>query len=212
MKALAAEKEALEASHSAALNEAADQLNAQEAKVAGVAVLEQELADLKKEKEETANKLSELEVEILELKESQEMVEDAQVHALAKVKTLEEELAQATVAFQQALDNAAAKDSEYHQRATDTQNAHDEKLKVIADEQATAVAHLEALKQELGASQAALEQAKADAQVASEGYSSALEEAEKLHLSKQGELTEKIKQISEELEVRIISIFNDDNI
>ena len=210
LKVLTVEKEALETSHSATLNELEEKLSAHEAKVAGVAALEQELGDLKKEREETANKLSELEVEILEVKESQEIAEEAKAQALVKMTTLEKELAKATAATQQALDDAAAKDSEHLQRATDTQNAYDKKLEAIANEQTVVVAHLETLKQELAASQAAHKQAEADAQALSKDHGLALEEAEKLHLIKQGELTEKIKQTSEELEVRIITISNGD--
>jgi len=202
LEALIAEREVLKAAHSAALRDATTKLDGYQSKAANVETLEKDLLELKADKEEAAAKLSELEVEILELKESQEKAEDEHGQALSRIKLMEEELANAVAATQQAINDAAAKGSEHLQRAADIKNAHDVELTSIAEEQAKVVEHLEALKAELAASQAAHEQANFDAQVATEDHNRRLGEAEQLHLAKQGELMEQIQRISAELEVR----------
>ena len=202
LEAVVAEAEALKATHNMALKDATTKLNEYQSKAADVETLGKELAILKAEKEEAANKLSELEIEILELKESQDKAEDEHGQSLARVKALEDELVKAVAATQQAIDNAIAKDSEHLQHAADVKKAHDEKLKVISDEQAKLEAHIEALKAELAASQAAYKQAKVDVQTVAEDHSRQLSEAERLHLDKQDELMGKIQKISAELEVR----------
>ena len=201
LEATTAETEALKAAHSAALEDVAAKLNEQRDKAANVETLEKELADLKTEKEETANKLSELEIEILELKESQDKAEDEHGKSLSRVKSLEEELATAVAATQQAANAATAKDSEHLQLAADVKNKHDQELKVLTDEHAKVMAHLDNLKEVLAASQAAHEHAKADAQSATEDHARQLSEAEQHHLTKQAELTAQIQKISAELEV-----------
>jgi ribosomal protein S4 len=75
-------------------------------------------------------------------------------------------------------------------------------LKAVTEERAKAIAQFDALKVELATNQAAHEQAKTDAQAATENYSHQLSEAQQLHLVKQGELMEQIQKISAELQVR----------
>lgn len=202
LEALIAEREVLKAAHSTALRDATTKLDEYQSKATNAETLEKDLLELKADKEEAAAKLSELEVEILELKESQEKAEDEHGQTLSRIKLLEEELANAVAATQQAMNDAASKDGEYLQRAADIKNAHDAELSSIAEEHAKVVAHLEALKAELAASQAAHEQANTDAQMATEDHNRRLSEAEQLHFAKQGELIEQIQRISAELEVR----------
>jgi chromosome segregation ATPase len=202
LEAITAEKEALQATHTKALEDAAAKLDEQRSKAAGVEALEKELADLKAENGEHANRLSELEIEILEAKESQDKAEDERGKALSSVKLLEDELARAVEATQQANDDAIARDGEHRQRAADLKQAHNEELKAVIEEQAKVAVQLENLKEELAASLAARELAKADAQTATEGHTRQFSEAEQRHLAKQEELTAQIQKISTDLEVR----------
>ncbi|KZP10531.1 hypothetical protein FIBSPDRAFT_801088 [Athelia psychrophila] len=200
LEAIATATEALKTAHSSALHEATTKLREQEQKVASVEALETELSELKAQKEETSNKLSELEIEILELKESQDQAEDAHSHSLAKVKNLEDALATALAATQQAIDSAVEKDTEHTQRASDLNSTHQSALEAIREEQAKVSASLEALKEELAVAQAAHEQAKAGAVTASEDHTRQIGELEQLHSAKQEELSEQITKVTAELE------------
>lgn len=197
--AAVAEAKTLKAAQTAALDEATAKLREYEAKAAGAEALEKELARLNVD---NANKISELEVEILELKESQEKADDEHGVFLARIKVLEGELAKAIAATQEAVDNATAKDSGHLQHVAEVKKAHDEELKTLSEEQAKVVAQLEALQKELEASQAAYQKAISEAQIATEDHALKLSEAEQLHLRKQADLAEQIKEVTTELEVR----------
>lgn len=98
---------ALQASHTAALEEASSKVKGLEEelkeKTSTLDALSAQIAELKTEKEETANKVSELEIEILELKEGQESAEEERSSAAQKTKALEDELATAIAATQKVL-------------------------------------------------------------------------------------------------------------
>jgi len=161
------------------------------------------LLRLREEKEEIVGKLSELEVEILEMKESQELAEDQREQSLSRIKATEEELQRATSAKQQAIDEAKAKEADHIALLDEIKNLHHEALDAASKERTEAVVALEALKEELATSLAAQEQAKVDAQAALEEHGHKLEEIEEVHKSRETELSDEIKRITSELEVRI---------
>lgn len=98
---------ALQSSHTTALEEALDKARALEEelreKTSTLEDLSTQVEALKNERAETANKVSELEIEILELKEGQESAEEDRSTAAQKTKALEEELATAIAATQKVL-------------------------------------------------------------------------------------------------------------
>lgn len=208
LDAISMEAKALRAAHTAALQDATAKLKEYETQAANVETLEKQLAALKAEKEDTVYKLSELEIEILELKDSQGKEEDAKGKVLANVKALEEHLAETVAATRQAIDDATAKGVEHVQNVTDIKNAYEEELKALASEQAKSVAQLDVIQKELATSQAAHSLAKTDIQAMTEDYVRNLSEAEQIHLAKQNELAEQIKKITDELEVRLYTLWN----
>ncbi|KZT30690.1 hypothetical protein NEOLEDRAFT_1053426 [Neolentinus lepideus HHB14362 ss-1] len=200
LDAIQAESEALQKAHVAALEEAQTRVSELENKAAQADALAAEVAELTSEKDETANKLSELEIEILELKEAQEKAEDERTESLAHIKALEVQLAEATVATQQVLEEAKAKEEEHAQKLGDAEKSHFEALQAASDEQAKVMAQLETLKEELAQAQSAHEQAKADAQAAAEEHVQKLDEVEKFRLEKETELTQELERVKSELE------------
>lgn len=199
--AIAAEAEALKLSHTAALEEAHAKVKRLETLIEELNV---QLAGLKTDKEENASKLSELEIEILELRESQEAVEDERERLLARIKTLEEELLKTSDATRQALENAKAREEEFSAQVGKIQSTHSDAIQAASEEQAKLVASLEALKVELVGALEANKSSKTEALEVLEGHARKLAEAEQAYLNKQSELSDEIRRITTELEVRLI--------
>ncbi|KAJ7293443.1 hypothetical protein C8J57DRAFT_1269062 [Mycena rebaudengoi] len=179
--AIEAEIQQLKAAHTQALEDAHAKIEAAEGKAGLVESLDAQLVGLRAEKEDAVTKLSEIEVEVLELKESHETAEDDLAKAAASISSLEQQLAQALAATQQAIDDATAKETEYTSKADEAKA-------------------LEALKTELEAALASHEETKAAAHAAVEEHTRLLGEAEEGYLKKQSELSDEVRRITMELE------------
>lgn len=193
--AIEVEIQTLKAAHTQTLEEAQAKLEAAESKAALAQSLEDQLTALRAEKEDAVAKLSEIEVEVLELKESQESAEDERAKTAARIPLLEQELSQAMAATQQAIDNALAKETEYASQSDGAKALHEGELKAVSEAHAQTTSQLEALKAEL-------EAALATHQATSEEHTRRLGEAEEGYVKKQTELSEEIRRITTELEVR----------
>lgn len=209
IKALEGNAELVKAEHAKALQETESQLKVLQEKAALADELNAQVARLKEEKEENAGKLSELEIEILELKESQEAIEDERERSLANVKSLEDQLLGAASTAQQADEDFKAREANRAARFEKTENDHREALQAASEEQDKLTSALEAIRTELAKSQAARDEAEANAREAAEQYALKLEQAEQGYLQKQSELMEQIKRITAELEVcdKLVEMF-----
>jgi chromosome segregation ATPase len=199
--AIEAEIQQLKAAHTQALEDAHAKIEAAEGKAGLVEGLDAQLVGLRAEKEDAVTKLSEIEVEVLELKESHETAEDDLAKAAASISSLEQQLAQALAATQQAIDDATAKETEYTSKADEAKAVHDSELKAASEAHAQTVSQLEALKTELEAALASHEETKAAAHAAVEEHTRLLGEAEEGYLKKQSELSDEVRRITMELEV-----------
>ncbi|OJA16140.1 hypothetical protein AZE42_00081 [Rhizopogon vesiculosus] len=200
LETITAEAEALTASHASTLQGLHATLSEAQARAADTDALEAQVQQLKAEREDNANKLSELEVEILELKESQEQAEDEHAQVLDRLQTLEEELADAAAATQNALDASKVREVQHAQLTDEMEEAHNGELQAAKNELSKIVADLEGLRDDLAAAHAAHEQTRLEAQSAAEEHERQLDETEGEFLSKHLELSEEIKRINAELE------------
>ncbi|KAG1820125.1 hypothetical protein EV424DRAFT_1615573 [Suillus variegatus] len=162
--------------------------------------LEAQVKQLRAERKENANKLSELEVEILELKESHERAEDDHAKVLDRLKRLEEELAHAAAATQNALAASKIREEQHAEQLAEVKEAHSGELQAANDEISDVVAELAALREELAAAHAAHEQTKIEAHNTADDHELQIEETESEFFSKHLELSEEIKRITIELE------------
>jgi chromosome segregation ATPase len=162
--------------------------------------LEAQVKQLRTEREENANKLPELEVEILELKESHERAEDDHAKVLDRLKRLEEGLAHAAAATQDALAASKVREEQHAEQLAEVKKAHSGELQAANDEISDVVAELAALQEELAAAHAAHEQTKIEAHNTAEDREHQIGEAESEFFSKHLELSEEIKRITIELE------------
>ncbi|KAG2755531.1 hypothetical protein P692DRAFT_20716576 [Suillus brevipes Sb2] len=197
---ISAEVEALRASHALTLQDLHARSSEAQERAADADALEAQVKQLKAEREENANKLSELEVEILELKESHERAEDDHAKVLDRLKRLEEELAHAAAATQNALAASKVREEQHAEQLAEVQEVHSGELQAANDELSDVVAELAALREELTATHAAHEQTKIEAQNTAEDHERQIEETESEFFSKHLELSEEIKRITIELE------------
>lgn len=197
---ISAEVEALRASHALTLQDLHARSSEAQERAADADALDAQVKQLKAEREENANKLSELEVEILELKESHERAEDDHAKVLDRLKRLEEELAYAAAATQNALAASKVREEQHAEQLAEVQEVHSGELQAANDELSDVVAELAALREELTAAHAAHEQTKIEAQNTAEDHERQIEETESEFFSKHLELSEEIKRITIELE------------
>lgn len=203
VETVTAEVNSLRVAHDRTLQEAAARSSESQQRAAEVIALTAQIGGLKTEREESAAKISELEVEILELKESQEDTEDEHRRTLDRLQKLEAELMEAVAATQQALRDAEARDAGSAQKAADVALLHADEVQLIKSDLANAVSEVEALKTELAAAHVAHDETKAAAHASAEAREEEMEEAEQSYLSKHIELSEEIKRLTAELEVRM---------
>jgi chromosome segregation ATPase len=198
----------------ASLSQALGDIQVKLAKLKGteaeVKALSDQVAELNAEREKTASRISELEVEVLESQESQEAAEDRHTQSLARLKSLEEQLAQAVKATEAAELEAKAREEQHHAEAAEARKAYEAAVEATAEHHAKAISDIEALKEELNLAKAANEQAKLDAQAAAESHSRKLSEAESLYVSKKSEFSKEIQRITDDLEVRPFHFFKND--
>ena len=204
VEAITAEANSLRAAHDSALQEAVTRSRESQQRAAEANTLTAQIGELKAEREESAAKISELEVEILELKESQENTEDEHKRTLGRLQKLEAELSEAVAATQQALRDAEARGLESAQKATNVALLHADEVQLIKSDLAEAVSEVEVLKTELAAAHIAHDETKAVAHASAEAHEQEMEETEQSYLSKHIELSEEIKRLTVELEVRMI--------
>lgn len=197
---ISAEVDALRASHALTLQDLHARSSKAQERAADADALEAQVKQLKAEREENANKLSELEVEILELKESHERAEDDHAKVLDRLKRLEEELAHAAAATQNALAASKVREEQHAEQLAEVKEAHSGELQAANDEISDVVAELAALREELAAAHAAHEQTKIEAHNTAEDHERQIEETESEFFSKHLELSEEIKRITIELE------------
>jgi predicted nucleic acid-binding Zn-ribbon protein len=207
VETVTAEVNSLRAAHDRALEEASAMSSESQQRAAEAISLTAQIGELKTEREESAAKISELEVEILELKESQEDTEDEHKRTLDHLQRLEAELAGAVAATQQALRDAEARDAESTQKAADVALLHADEVQLIKSDLANAISEVEALKTELAAAHVAHDETRAAAHASAEAREEEMEEAEQSYLSKHIELSEEIKRLTIELEVRMALVF-----
>lgn len=203
VETVTAELNSLRAAHDRALQEATVRSSESQQRVTEAIALTTQIGELKAEREESAAKISELEIEILELKESQENAEDQHKRALDRLQKLEAELTAAVAATQQVLRDAEARDAESTQKAADVALLHADEVQIIRSDLTKAVSEAEALKTELAAAHLAHNETKAAAHASAEEHEQEMEEAEQSYLSKHIELSEEIKRLTAELEVRM---------
>ena len=202
VETVTAEANSLRAAHNKALQDAAARSSELQQRAADVVTLTTQIGELKVEREESAAKISELEVEILELKESQENTEDEHKRTLDRLQKLEAELSDAIAATQQVLRDAEARDAESTQKVADATLLHANAIHLIKSDLTKAVSEIDVLRTELAAAHVAHDRTKAAAHASAEAYEQEMEETEQSYLSKHIELSEEIKQLTAELEVR----------
>lgn len=201
LQALEEETEVLKGTQIQASEQLGNTIAELERKAAQIRALEAQLLDLKNEKEDSANKLSELEIEILELRESQETDGDERERTASKVRSLEDEVTIAKEAVEQAQLAAFAKEADVAEQTEKAKQRYDGQIKAMSDEHAALVTAFEALKVELAAAVASVEQARIDAIAKEEAYMLEREEAQEMFTTKELELTAEIQKILSELEV-----------
>lgn len=201
LQAIKSEVQKLTADHAQVLETAQQQIQALKDQAVTAESLAAQVEELNKANEEKATKVSELEIEILEIKEDQETAGDEYTKTLARIKSLEEELAAATAAVHAAAEAAKAKEEEFGVASTSASQAHSDELSKANAEYSTLLSQLKALEGELAAAIAVNEQAKVDTQAAADEHQALLAEATDLHLEKEQALTEEIQKITAELEV-----------
>lgn len=214
VETVTAEVSGLRAAHNKALQDVGAMSSELQQRTADAVTLTAQIGELKAEREENAAKISELEVEILELKETQEDAEDEHRKTLERLQKLEAELTEANAATQQVLCDAEARDAENAQKAADATLLHANTVHLIQSDFSKAVSEIETLRSELAAAHVAHDETKAAALASAEAHEREVEEAEHSYLSKYIELSEEIKQLVAELEVRVtlcvcVWIFND---
>lgn len=200
LDALHAEMEALRTTHDIALQDAAIQLTEAQQRASEVASLTALIEALKAEREENAHRISELEVEVLELKESQENAEDERNKLITSLKKAEADLGQAHSALEGQIQDANAKKEESAREIANLQQAYEEKIALLKDDLASAIAEIADVKNQLAAVNISYEEMKKEAETAAEEHERQLEESERSYLSKHIEFSEEIKRLSAELE------------
>ncbi|KAH9984657.1 hypothetical protein BJV74DRAFT_931690 [Russula compacta] len=197
--AIQTEITALKEAQANALDTATAKINALESQVSRAETLTAEVSSLRAEKEETSNKISELEVEILELRDAKDLAEEEREKSLTQISALQEEVATATAATGDAVQDAAAKESAAAERLDEIKKQHEaalaqvlEESKKLTEQLHNSQAEIDRLRNSLGA---------ANTVVAStaEGHARQLAEAEQAHQTQQDELTAEIERISAEL-------------
>lgn len=165
LEAIKAESDASIAAQRKAHAEAADRIKALEAEVENSLLLSAEVEQLKKEKEEVETKLSEMEIEVLEYRESVEKAADEQEKALARLRTIEQELAAAKQTNASAAEALRLKEQEY--------GVVLENLRVLESELVVARETHETLQADMKATEEAHAQMLAEIQRQHEGSSTA---------------------------------------
>ena len=204
VETITAELNALRTAHNRALQEAAVRASESQQRAADATILTVQIGEFKAEREEHVAKISELEVEILELKENQEDAEDEHRRTLNRLQTLEAELTEAVAATQRVLRDAEAREAESAQKATEVVLLHADEVQLIKADLAKAVSEVQTMKTELAAAHAAHDETKVAAHASAEAHEQEMEETEQSYLSKHIELSEEIKRLTAELEVRMI--------
>ncbi|KAI6008333.1 hypothetical protein F5J12DRAFT_937441 [Pisolithus orientalis] len=171
-----------------------------DARASEVASLTALIEALKAEREENAHRISELEVEVLELKESQENAEDERNKLITSLKKAEADLGQAHSALEGQIQDANAKEEESAREIADLQQAYEEKIALLEDDLASAIAEIADVKNQLAAVNVSYEEMKKETETAAEEHERQLEESERSYLSKHIEFSEEIKRLSAELE------------
>lgn len=207
VETVTAEVNSLRVAHNRALQEAAASSSESQQRTAEVIALTAQIGELKAEREESAAKISELEVEVLELKEGQEDAEDEHKRTLDRLQKLEAELMEAVTATQQALHDAEVRDAESTQKAANVASLHADEVQLIESDLAKAVSEVEALRTELAAAHIAHDETKAAAHASAEAHEQEMEEADQSYISKHIELSEEIKRLTAELEVRMTLVY-----
>ncbi len=199
LEVIKAENATLKTAHDEALDNAAARISRLELQVSLAEAL---TASLRAEKEKTSNKLSELEVEILESKEAQELAEAELGSRKAQIDALSAEVAKATDDADNAIREAAAKESVASEHLEEVRKQHAESLTLAVEESKKLAEQLRVLQAEIDELRINLEVANATAVSAAEEHTRNLEEIEKVHQAQREELTAEIGRISSELEVR----------
>lgn len=196
--AIKAETDALRAAHSQALEDATSKIQALESKTANLAALESELVTLKEEKEESAHRISELEVEVLEARESVEKAEDDQARALARAKSLQEELSKTIAASEEEL---KTKETEHANQleAITLQHGHD--LNTLKAEQESLLMKLSTLEADLADAQSSLEKARSEHLTSVDEHAMHVQSLEKSSQDALAKLNVELQGVSKELEV-----------
>lgn len=203
VETVTAEANTLRAAHNKALEDVTAMSNELQQRTADIVSFTARIGELKAEREESAAKISELEIEILELKESQEDVEDEHKRTIDRLQKAEAELTEAIAAMQQVLRDAEARDAESTEKAASVALLHANAVDLIKSDLAKAVSEIETLRIELATAHAAHDETKATAQASAEAHEQEMDEAEESYLSKHIELSEEIKRLTAELDVRI---------
>ena len=207
VETVTAELNSHRSAHNKALEEAVARSSELQQRAAEAVALAAQIGDLKAEREESAAKISELEVEVLELKESQESADDEHKKTLDRIRKLEAELTEAVATTQQAQRDAVARDAENTKKAADVAVLHADEMQLIKSDLAKAVSEAEVLKTELATAHAAHDETRAAANASAEEHEQEMEEAEQTYLSKHIELSEEIKRLTAELEVRMTFVY-----
>ena len=207
VETVTAEVNSLRVARDKAVEDAAANSSESQQRRAQVDALTAQIGELKAAREESAARISELEVEVLELKESQEDTEDEHKRTLDRLQKLEAELMEAVATTQQALHDAEARETESTQMAANVALLHADEVQLIKSDLAKAISEVEVLKTELTAAHVAHDETKAAAHASAEAHEQEMEEADQSYLSKHIELSEEIKRLTAELEVRMTLVY-----
>ncbi|KAF9650037.1 hypothetical protein BDM02DRAFT_3185728 [Thelephora ganbajun] len=197
LEAINVETSALKSAHAVALCELQQKLSVAEEKAKEVERLETELATLKMEKEDTANRISELEIEVLEAREAVEEAEDAKSKAESKTKGLENELAKAKVASEDALEG---REKSLLAQLDQAKEEHEARAAELQQEQDKLLSQLATLESELSNTSCALEKASREQQLVTDEHAAKLQSLEQSNQATLDALDVELQRIKDELE------------
>lgn len=200
LQALVEATQSLKAEHQIELQNAQNSITELESRVAQLTRLEAQVTALNLEKEENAGKVSELEVEVLELKEAQDELEDNRERLQAKLRAVEENLANSSATIKLATEEAASKEAEHLSQLNELKTSHEEQLKLASMKHEEVVASLGSLQSKLEAALSAQELAAKELLAAQDSHSSHTKEIEEARVLQKAQLSEEMEVIKRELE------------
>jgi chromosome segregation ATPase len=202
LEAIKTETAALNVAQTEALDAATAKINALEDQASRAEALTAEIDSLHAGKEETSNKLSELEIEILELKEARDLAEEERGKREAQIDALHGRVAAAGAAADEAVQEAAAKESAAALHLEEVKKQHEAALALVVEDSKQLTEQLRTYQAKIDELHNNLGDVNAAAANAAAEHARRFAEAQQAHQTRQNELAAEIEKISAELAVR----------